>query len=215
MPLLEIRKINTHTRLGRWALTETLSELLQHTQVFGHLTVPETLTHEKRQGEWLASRLLAYRVLQQFTPTFYELRNDVNGKPFFVNSNYLVSITHTQTQVAVLISEKYVVGIDIETVKPKVLRVRDKFLAAPEKQAFKDDLLTLTIAWSAKEALYKLYGSKQVIFAEHLLLSPFTLANTGIITACIQINSFKRIYKVHFEIEDNTVLTYCLDENHS
>lgn len=213
MPLLEIRKINTHSRLGRWALTESMAQLLHHSDLPTHLVLPETLTHEKRQAEWLASRLLAYQVLQHFTATTYELRKDENGKPYFYNSNYHISISHTQSQVAVLISDTHQVGIDIETVKPKILRVRDKFLEPLEKQVIGDDLNKLTIAWSAKETLYKLYGKKNIIFAENLLLSPFTIAETGIVNATILTNSFQGNYTVHFELNENTVLTYCLDDN--
>lgn len=213
MPLLEVRNINAHTILGRWALTETIAQLRHLSDSFPHLVIPDAITHEKRQREWLASRLLAYQVLQNFTLTTSELLNDINGKPYFTNNHYRVSLSHTQSQVSVLISDKYEVGIDIETIQPKVLRVKNRFLSLEEKQHIGDDLYKLIIAWSAKEALYKLYGKKNIIFADHLQLSPFNLAPTGLIKGTIINHTFVRSYNIHFECYPDTVLTLCFDDN--
>ncbi len=210
MPLIEIRRLNKYTLLGRWALTETAAQLQELPQLPVHLIIPDNLTHEKRRAEWLASRLVAYLLLQQFTPEVYLLDNQESGKPHFVNSPFHVSLTHTQHEVAVILSGKYEVGIDIESIKPKIQRVRDRFLSSVEKEYISDDLIQLTIAWSAKETLYKIFGKKSIIFAEHLHLAPFVVSPAGSLPAKIITDSFTLDYTIYFQFSENTVLTYCV-----
>ncbi|RDC66525.1 4'-phosphopantetheinyl transferase family protein [Adhaeribacter pallidiroseus] len=210
MPVKQIKQINDNTYLGRWALTETSLELQVHPQLPVPLVLPEIITHEKRKAEWLASRILAYQLLQKFTSDFYLLVNNENGQPFFKNCACQLSISHTQNEVAVLVSQGYSVGIDIERIQPKVLRVKDKFLSLTERQTLNDDIVNLTIAWSAKETLYKLYGKKNITFSENLRLFPYYLADSGTIEAFIQTSAFHEKYTVLFKLENDTVLTYCL-----
>ncbi|QNF31910.1 4'-phosphopantetheinyl transferase superfamily protein [Adhaeribacter swui] len=210
MPLTEIKQINASTFLGRWALTETSLQLLQHPGLPTEIILPETISHEKRRAEWLASRILAYQLLQKFTPDFYLLLNNETGQPVFENCACQISISHTHDQVAVLVSKDYRVGIDIERIQSKVLRVKDKFLSETEKQFLTNDLVELTIAWSAKETLYKLHGKKNITFSENLILFPFETTHRGYLEAQIQTLTFQQKYTVHFEVENNTVLTYCL-----
>ena len=210
MPLTEIRRLNEHTLLGRWALTETVAQLQALPGLPAQLALPENLTHEKRRREWLASRTLSYWLLRQCTPAIYLLQNDESGKPTLTNSSYQISISHSPREVAVLLSGQYGVGIDIEIVRPKIQRVRDRFLTATEKAYIGHDLTQLTIAWSAKETLYKLFSQKNIIFAEHLFLAPFALAAAGALAAKIKTTLFEQKYTVYFECRGDTVLTYCL-----
>lgn len=214
MPLAQIKKINSRTLLGRWTLQETISQLQTHPDLPASLILPETITHEKRRAEWLASRILAYQMLRHFTATTYTLENTTNGQPIFKSSPYQISISHTQQQVAVLLSEEYAVGIDIERVQQKVKRIQDKFLSLPEKLAIGDDLTALTIAWSAKETLYKLHGRKNIIFSENLRLLSFLPARSGSLEAFIQTTFLQQKYTVYFEVENDTVLTYCTAGKH-
>lgn len=211
MPITHIKKLSSRTLLGRWSLTETVAELQNHPALPEQVKLPASITHEKRQGEWLASRILAYHLLRQLTSGFYVLENDATGRPFFKDGSCHVSISHTQNQVVVLVSEEYAVGIDVERIQPKVLRVKDKFLSELEQQAIGHDLTSLSIAWSAKETLYKLYGGKQITFIQNLILSPFQPARSGCLPALIQTATFRQKYTVYFELNDDTVLTYCLN----
>ena len=210
MPVKQIKQINDSTYLGRWALTETSLQLQEHPHLPQQIILPETITHEKRKTEWLASRILAYQLLQKLTPDFYLLQNKEHGQPVFKNCACQVSISHTQNEVAVLISRDYAIGIDIERIQSKIFRVKDKFLSLAERQTIKEDVISLTIAWSAKETLYKLYGKKNITFSENLRLLPFPLADSGSLKALIQTPTFREEYTVLFAVENNLVLTYCL-----
>ncbi|MDQ3292432.1 MAG: 4'-phosphopantetheinyl transferase superfamily protein [Bacteroidota bacterium] len=211
MPLTQIKEIKPGILLGRWTITETLEQLKSYPRLPEGLQIPEYITHEKRMMEWLATRILAYETLQRFTSENYSLLNSKTGKPYFTDCPYQISISHTQQQVVVLISENTPVGIDIERIQSKVSRIQDKFLNPEEKSAIGNDLAKLTIAWSAKESLYKLYGKKNIIFNENLLLSPFQLTLKGEIEAYVHTSELQKKIIVFFEVEPETVLTYCFD----
>ncbi|PSR57100.1 hypothetical protein AHMF7605_28280 [Adhaeribacter arboris] len=209
MPLSLIKKIKPGALLGRWYLTETVVQLQAQANLTAQIEIPATITHEKRKAEWIASRIVAYQMLQHFTPVSHSLLNHDTGQPYFVESPYHISISHTKDHVAVLISTADSVGIDIERVQSKVSRIQDKFLNQQEKLAIGNDLVKLTIAWSAKETLYKLYGKKNLIFNQNLILQPFDTSKFGEIEAFIRTPTLLQKYKVFFEVEDDTVLTYC------
>jgi 4'-phosphopantetheinyl transferase len=212
MALLNIRQINQATYLGFWEITEdttllrdTLRELTQN-----QLELPEfaSLT---RQKQWLSSRILVYTLLQQFTPDFIPLSSNPEGKPIFPDEVYQVSITHSHQLVGVILSGQFKVGIDIEFISPKVLRVADKFMALPEKEAAAGDLIKILIYWSAKETLYKLYSKKKLIFKDHLRINPFTLQKAGIgtVNALVKTPETENTYIVYYETLNQYILTYC------
>jgi len=83
------------------------------------------------------------------------------GKPYFPNSDWHFSISHTENHVFCALSEKPI-GIDAEEVDRKVnLRLADKILSAGEwlrYEAFDDKAQALLRFWVLKEACAKLSG---------------------------------------------------------
>ena len=213
MPLLEVRKINTHTYMGFWQLTESLATLQQQLAelVGNQLQIPD-YPNSLRLSQWLGSRVLAYMLLQKFTALPLPLRNNAQGKPEFEQNAIYISISHSQNLAAVIISERFKVGIDIENISPKVMRVRDKFMAAAEKTDAGEDLEKTLIYWSTKETLYKLYSKKQLLFKEHLLVKPFPASAAGTLEAQIQAPDLKKTYCIYYEKFKNHILTYCIDD---
>jgi 4'-phosphopantetheinyl transferase EntD len=61
-------------------------------------------------------------------------------------------------------------GIDIEKIKPRIEKVRDKFINPEEDRLIgkERELEQLTLAWCAKEALYKLFGIRNLDFRENM-----------------------------------------------
>ena len=212
MPLSFIRQINADTLLGGWDLQESPGELRAHLQALAppDLLIPD-FSHAGRQQQWLGGRLLVYTLLQELIPTRPCLMADRGGKPYFDQDSLHLSISHTRRQVVVIVSRSGPVGIDIEAIHPKVLRVKDKFLAAAEQQAAGEDLNKTLIYWCTKETLYKLYGRKHILFKEHLKVQPFNGQHPGILQASIQLPDFQKDYRIHYEVGTDFILTYCLD----
>lgn len=210
MPLTDIREINEAAFLGFWQLTETVEEL---TLLFRKLRPQQEIPQFKsqlRQKEWLASRILAYLLLQDFTPEPFEITSNENGKPEFSGTPFQVSISQSSSLVAVLLSEQVEVGIDIEIIREKILKLAPKFLSENELVQAENDLKKTCLYWSAKETLYKMYSRKNLLFIENLKVGPVGNTEKGIFEGAVTVNNFNRNFTVHFENFDNFMLTYCL-----
>lgn len=212
MPLSSIRKINNHTCLGFWEITESDTVLFSELQIVGppNLEIP-AYHNSGRQKQWLASRLLAYTILKEFTSDLLVIKADANGKPVFSNPAYHISISHTTDRAVVIISDKYEVGIDIENIHPKVLRVISKFLSDSELQQAGDEPENVMIYWCAKEALYKLYSKGQVLFKEHLFIKPFAAEKTTQLEGFIRTPDHQKKYWLPYEKHPGFIVTYCID----
>ena len=127
-----------------------------------------TTTNTKRQRELIAVRVLLYCALNKSIPIVY----DQHRKPHLADNSYHIGISHTSQWVAIILHPTKHVGIDIETIMPRVGKVRAKFLSDIENQSvLPNDYTTLTTYWCAKETAYKWYGKKEVDFATHLKIT--------------------------------------------
>jgi phosphopantetheinyl transferase len=163
MPIIQSTNLNQNTVLAVWKITETRGELL--TLFNGQFTDAGLNQHDNLH--WLASRLL---IQQLFQGSFVLLTKDAFNKPsLIVNEEpYFISITHSFAYAAVMVSKETPVAIDMERVDERVVRVSRKFIRADEQYEGKDIAQRYTLIWSAKETLYKLHGTKELDFKEHL-----------------------------------------------
>lgn len=136
-----------------------------------HLTPEETerffsFKHLNRQQEFVATRVLRHQLIG-----FSHIHYNEHGAPYIEDEGF-ISISHAPGIVGLAICRDFQIGLDIEPLRPKALLLKDKFLSEEEKYLFDTESeLEMTKVWSAKEALYKLAGRKQLIFKTDLLLS--------------------------------------------
>ena len=211
MPLLLTKKIDAHTWLGIWQLQEPEADLYAALPPHADVSALEGKVHPRRRQEWLASRVLVYRLLQNFTSEPLVLARTEEGMPFFPGNPLHVSITHSPRLAAVILSDIYKVGIDIELITPKALRVADKFLTEAEKEHTASDETKTCLYWSAKETLYKLYSRKRLLLRENLLLRPAPEPN--VLLGRVHTGNFSKLYRIQHDIIQHHVLTYCIDES--
>ena len=143
---------------------------------------PEIQNGQKKL-QWFASRHLANIMVGQ--PDI--ILKDETGKPNFKTAPLNISLSHTQHFAAVITSKKHAVGIDIETINPKVEKIAFKFLTEQEiaNVAATEKIEKLILYWSAKESLYKFYGWGGLEFKTQLLIEPFVLNQSGTLRADI------------------------------
>lgn len=184
MPLLEIRQLSPHTRLGLWRMDE-----------------PQEGT--PRQRERLAEQLLLTAMMDG--DTSYSIDHEPSGKPFLTSpltplTSHL-SISHTRGYVVMLISEDSGVGVDIEYRSDRVERIASRFIRPDEQVETTDEKLLL---WSAKEAVYKLFSEDRLAFFDMRVLS--------IGEGMMQIENKKRdeVVAVSYEFTPDYVLTYAI-----
>lgn len=124
----------------------------------------ETFKNENKKREFIATRILRNKIFGKDEITY-----DTIGAPHIGAEKYL-SISHTANIVGIAVSD-YKIGFDLEPIGTKVLRLYQKFLHNDELEIFNTSCeLEMTMAWSAKETLYKLAGRKKIIFKDELRL---------------------------------------------
>lgn len=90
-----------------------------------------------------------------------DIVHNEDGKPFIDGHN--ISITHTRGWAAVMVSDSYKVGVDIEFRSERINKIASRFLRSDEKPA---DTESRLVAWCAKESLYKLCSSQHLAYEE-------------------------------------------------
>jgi phosphopantetheine--protein transferase-like protein len=61
------------------------------------------------------------------------------------------------------------VGIDIEKIHDRILKIKDRFLSEKEiKEVCSGEIEKMTLCWSAKEAIFKKYGGETVFFKDKI-----------------------------------------------
>ncbi|GAB4006136.1 hypothetical protein GCM10028808_07480 [Spirosoma migulaei] len=132
------------------------------------------ITHPSQRIEWLACRV-AIRQLTEAQGLLYRgLQKDEFGKPSLIGTPWHISLSHTSGWAAAVLHRSRPVGIDIEPIREQFKRVVPRVLSAEENTHAANDPNRLAVYWCAKEALYKLYGKRQLTFREHLHVEPFT-----------------------------------------
>jgi phosphopantetheinyl transferase len=187
--------IDKYTRLGIWKIEEPEEFFLNL------VPLQREITHPHKRLQHLAGRWLLKYLFPAFPVGLIQIAD--TRKPFLENEAYHFSISHCGDYAAVIVSEKYRVGVDIELPSPKVERIRHKFLHREElallQQKDMDSVIPLTLMWSCKEAVFKWWSYGNVDFSDQIRLSPLSLQPSGVISA-------RFIEQETFELE----LQYCL-----
>jgi len=197
VPIFFQHQINDSTRLGIWKIEET--------EEFFKANVPQhrAVTHPHKRLQHLAGRFL----LQYLFPDFpYELIQIADTrKPFLPDEQYHFSISHCGDFAAAIVSKDNRVGIDIEIPTEKISRIMYKFLSAKEHELFhliqpdKDRIPFSTLLWSAKESVFKWYGSGGVDFRKEIQLKKQHEGNETIESFFSKNNTELIIHYRHFE----------------
>lgn len=135
---------------------------------------PIDLSKGKRQGE----RSAALSIVRELTADeTADIAHNCDGAPILVTQGELVgkllSVSHSEGLVAVALSDS-AVGIDLQYPSPKLRRVESRFVGDGERQLFSETEKSLNvsrdtmllIAWTIKEAVYKLFSKRGVPLTE-------------------------------------------------
>jgi len=126
----------------------------------------DNIKNDKRRIERLAGRFLLKYLKEDFP--LLNIRPDEHDKPRVDNNEYYFSISHSWPYVAAVVSPYVEAGIDIQCWHPRIEKIQHKFLSAEEQLLVGPDVKRITLAWSAKEAVYKWQGRRGVEFIDHL-----------------------------------------------
>lgn len=208
MALVYLRELDSDTKFAIWKIEESAEELLNRLQLDDkEQSVLQRFSKGKRTLHWLASRVLLRYLLK--TNEFISCPSDANGKPYLPDYPYEISFTHSYDYAALMLSSKAPCGIDLEIVKDKVLRIKEKFLQKDELAFIpKHAIEQLYACWCAKEAVYKLQGNKGVSFLENMTILPFTYQAQGTMTVILKKDDIQQEFTVYYEKFQDYMLGY-------
>lgn len=109
-----------------------------------------------------------------------------SGKPFFPASETDLSLSHSENITACQVSGSLRCGIDIQHFREKIIRVKEKFLNRRELSFINltplhEQTPILTVMWSCKEALFKMYGEGFIDYLNLFTVLPFSLTDSIVI----------------------------------
>jgi 4'-phosphopantetheinyl transferase EntD len=164
----------------------------------GHYSAIQNL---ERKNEFLGVRFLRNIFDSQLEIKYLE-----SGKPIDAKGLKYISISHSKNHVAFSVSP-HPIGVDIEEIHERILKVKNRFLNENEQKLFdQNSVQDLTIAWSAKEALFKLNEDSGLDFKNDLIIKSWDKEST--IFAIMKQNSKWIEVNLHYEIRDNVVLCF-------
>lgn len=161
-------------RTAIWEISEDKDSLLQIASLDKEeLHALSLLSNPGRHLEWLAVRAL----LKQMSHPAVAIHYLENGKPVLVNHTDKISISHSGKMVSIVLHPNKNPGIDIEILRPRIIKIADRFLAESEKAhiGLPPSIEQLTIMWGAKEVMFKVYGQENISFKNDFEIKPFPL----------------------------------------
>lgn len=211
MPLLLKKEISLHSTMAVWHISETEKKLSEMVSLSAEeLSFLEGIRTGPRRLEWISSRVLLKEVCKE-----KDLKIGYNpfGKPFIIGSRVKISLSHSHSKVALIMS-KYETGIDIELVKDKIVRIAGKFMGPAELKNIRpgSEAEQLTVYWCAKEALYKLYGKKELHFSKNIAIDDFVYSGSGTLSGKIKTKGLNRSFTLAYEKLRDFMLAYAVAE---
>ncbi|MDR0830471.1 MAG: 4'-phosphopantetheinyl transferase superfamily protein [Prevotellaceae bacterium] len=209
--LLSKEKLENGAIIALWKIEESVEELLEILHHDNDLLLQiAQFGSEKRKLEYLAVRVLLNAVLNAEKTIEYH----PSGAPFLTDKSFNISIAHTGIYVTLILHPKKKVGIDIEKISDKAVRVQHKFLSQKEIDFVENstEKTHLTLLWCAKEALYKIIDVEIIDFVADLQVSPFQPYIAGTIEAQEFCTQHQREYTLSYKIEPEYCIVWTVEQ---
>ena len=207
MPFFYQQNINETRHLAIWSITEPVSFF--ETDV----KLAVDIQNEERKIQHLAVRLLFKLMMPEA-----DLNNMVmgdNGKPYLQGVPFHFSFSHCKGYAAVAVSDTDPIGIDIEIIHPRILKVAHKFLNDNEKGMLVDlsveeQLKQMAFFWAAKEAMYKQNEQLGIDFAKDFNVQGLASENRGMVTAQILHKGIENKVDLDYHFGEDYVCVTCI-----
>ena len=164
MPFLKEFIINEKTKIKLWKV------------MIGELSPKELNNEEKKlfklkKSNILREQFLATRKMLTLENSDYIITYDFDGKPS-LNSEFNISISHSNEIAALVMSNKKIIGLDVQFKESKILNIQNKFLNNFEKLNIGGDpsIDILTMIWTSKESIYKAIGLKGTSLSNNIII---------------------------------------------
>ena len=189
------------TNIWIWEATESLEWLTKEVGESKTKQLTEGVKSQQRIRELLVTHLLLSLAHIE------KLQHDSNGKPL-CREYTSISISHSRQWIALATHTTSVIGIDLETNAPKVLKVARRFMSEEELSRLPVDNVPCMLAcWCAKEAAYKIFGQPATDFRTALKIDTFTPQAEGRMMITLSVTPPQHL-QVHYLHHPDYMLVY-------
>ncbi len=203
---------------GIWAIEEDLPELIRQAGLFPEeLRVIDKFGSLARQKEYVAVRVLCRLAIHSFSDFFedcpepFPIGYHPSGKPFLKCSTMELGISHTAGFACVLFSKMPMVGVDIEHISHRVVKVSKKFVSSSERslQGAMPDETFHTLVWSVKEVVVKATGKRDLDFLNQIEVSLINRDSMPFrVEAVIRTDGFTSIFRMKWVLWNGTLVCW-------
>ena len=170
MPIIDDVSLLPKTRVVIWEINESVNDLKSNVV----LSNDSLKLLNQKKSEIHKKQFLAIRNIFNFLCIDEkDLRYVKSGKPIFLNKKK-ISISHSGNYAALIISENNV-GIDIEIINDKALKLKSKFLETELNYPLELNKETSLVYWNIKESIFKAVDKAGIDFKKNILVLPLDM----------------------------------------
>lgn len=158
-----------------------------------------SITNRFRKQEFLQIRELRNKTIGKL-----EILYNEDGKPFLTDSTDFISISHSQNFIAIL-KAPFNIGMDIEEINERIIKIKDRFLNENELVLLGEEKENLSIAWTIKEAMFKLNERNGIDFRKELLIEQKT--DFGFLCKMLDKDGWRNV-KIKTLRKENLIISY-------
>ena len=170
MPIIDDLNLPPKTRVVIWEINESLQNL--ESKIV--LSENSLKLLNQKKSEIQKKQFLAIRnIFKLLSIKDNEVKYDKAGKPIF-SQNKALSISHSGNYAAVIMSD-HSVGIDIETINDRILKIKSKYLETELNYPSELNTETSLIYWNIKESVFKAVDKSGIDFKKNILVPPLDI----------------------------------------
>lgn len=215
MPSHKVIYFNNNTKVYLWKITEDLQFFRDNVKLKDATKERlEGMKSESHQKGFLAVRML----LQQNDYSDFDLFYDEFGKPHLKPQgcsikDLEISISHSHQFSALAISDKKV-GLDIEILKEKTLKIAPRFMEVShlENLSAEEKIKKATVVWGIKESIFKIKNEAGISFPNHIFEDDFTFEDKKA-TAILKFNNKEETFNIQFDSVEDYIFVCAFEDN--
>ena len=204
MPIIDDVSLLPKTRVVIWEINESVNDLKSKVV----LSNDSLKLLNQKKSEIHKKQFLAIRNIFNFLCIDEkDLRYVKSGKPILLKKNK-ISISHSGNYAALIVSENNV-GIDIEIITDKILKLKSKFLETELNYPLELNKETSLVYWNIKESIYKAVDKAGIDFKKNILVPPLNMKKNVAKSWYIDDDKICS-FDTHFKISKKYTLAYVI-----
>ena len=204
MPVIDVLNLSSKTRVVIWEINESLQNLKSRVALSQYSL---KLFNQKKSAIQKKQFLAIRNIFKLLSIEDNEVKYDKVGKPIF-SQNKILSISHSGNYAAVIISD-HPVGIDIEKINGKAMKIKHKFLQIELNYPQKLNNQMSLVYWNIKESIYKAVGITGIDFKKNILALPLDINSSNCKSWYVN-NDDIYSFETYFKISKNYTLAFVI-----